>query len=420
VVLKRGAVNVPHFAHKSTRGCSGESLLHLSTKEYVAASVSDPAFTITAECNADAHEHVPPAFRGSRAFTGQCEVTVGAYRVDVGVFKKNKLYAAIEVCHTHACAPQKLRWLSSTLVGGVYEVPAIDLIDAKFPTCMSSTNDVRCVLCVRRSIDRMRCALAISRRRLALRFGVAWMAKAKARRARREQRFGKRWLFLHRIKRCATVTKQAFEAEERERLKPCTACGETITLFEWVKTDEGHNAKAWFDVLHANIDTRIVSIPRVVEHKGHLFHVGCSPVCTECSMPNKNGKWCACKKTAMRPCHDCDRWLDKESDDMHRFTIPKQDRDDQHGWVCGACAVECRQCSRHVSKKQATWGGKCYTCNRKRKIEDMGVRDGGCADCGKQLAKEWYTRCWECNTARGTQCGGVRTGPSTWWFGSPT
>jgi len=426
VVLKRGAVKVPHFAHKGAGACAGESLLHLSTKEFIAAAVSCPDFTITAECHADAHHHVPPVFRGSRAFTGACEVSVGAYRVDVGVFKNGKLHAAIEVCHTHACAPEKLRWLSSTLRGGAYEVPAVDLVYAGFPMGMSSTKDVRCVLCVREAIDRRRCSQAVRRRRLAQRFGVAWMAKAKATRARREQRFGKRWLLLHRLKRCARLVRLAFAAEEHERLKPCEKCGEPIPMFEWAKTTEGHNAKSWFDVLHAK--NRVpASSACVVKHDGKLFHAECSPVCMECFEPNQHGKWCACKKRRMRPCQGCDRWLDKDADDVHQFTVPKQEREDQNGWVCEACAVECKQCDKKISTKQAKWGGKCYTCNRKRKIEDMGVHDSGCVDCGKLLAKEWYTRCWECNEEHGRQCGVpehrrssgktfVKTGPSTWQF----
>jgi hypothetical protein len=396
VVLKRGAVKVPHFAHKSARECSGESLQHLSTKEYIAAAVCNPDFTITAACHADAHNHVPPVFRGSRAYEGKCEVTIGAYRVDVGIFRNGKLHAAIEVCHTHECAPAKLRWLSSTLWGGVYEVPAVDLVHAGFPMVMSCTKAVRCTLCVRQAIDRRHCAQAVRRRRLAQRCGVAWMAKAKATRARRETRFGKRWLFQHRIKRCARLTRLAFEAEERERLTPCEGCGENITMFEWVKTTEGHNQRSWFDVLHVH-DPRSANNVCGIKHNGKLFHVGCSPVCMECFEPNQHGKWCACKKRTMRPCQDCDRWLDKDADDAIQFTVPKQEREDQNGWVCEACAVDCKQCDKKISQKQAKWGGKCYTCNRKRKIEDMGVRDSGCVDCGKQLAKEWYTRCWGCN-----------------------
>ena len=393
VILKRGAVKTPHFAHKGSHSCTGESLVHMSTKEYIASAVPSPDFTIVAGCTVRCLTCTQ--FRGGPMYTAKTEVTIGSYRVDVAVYRKGRLYAAIEVCHTHACSAEKLRVLSTVLYGGVYEIPAIHLVVEKFPMQMETTRPgaccVRycCALCRQKKLDNRWCEERTKRRRCALHVGQKWLAKALATKKRRAVHFGRRWLLLHRARRCGRLTKKTFDAEEKERLKPCDGCNHSIVMYTWGKTFKGHNIKQWCPVA----DEPGHPDSRVVNHDNKWYHTKCSPVCPECFESNQNGTWCDCKKTVMRPCQDCGHWFDKDTE-LFKFTVPRVERQDQNGWVCKGCVHTCLECDGKISNKQRKFGGKCYTCNRKRKLDELQVSDSGCVDCGKITG---YKRCFSCH-----------------------
>ena len=105
VVLKRGDVRRPHFAHKPDTGCSGEGirhkvakqmiyLMHLRTVRTIMMSVT--TFRRCPNCSQGRLLSQTPQYDDVA-----CEVDVGRHRVDIALLRDRKPISGIEVRDTH-------------------------------------------------------------------------------------------------------------------------------------------------------------------------------------------------------------------------------------------------------------------------------------------------------------------------------
>lgn len=381
VVLKRGKIKTPHFAHKTAHMCNNESVLHKSTKAWIASMATNKNFRITSRCCKCCSSIT--LFRGSNLINARMEVQIGAYRADVGLFKNGKIFGAIEVKHTHACGQGKLRALKAALFGGCFEVPAIDLVENKFPATFQDIHGYRCSLCVREAIHERILKHQFRLQRAVLKCFKKWEEAVASIKTARFVRYGRRWLLLHRAKASAKFAQAQIKLEARDQFVSCgkALCAEKIKLYEWKSQHIKGEKCNRFVKFYLN---------DYVEKKNKYYHQRCSPVCLVCEEVITLGKWCACKRERMRPCQDCKSW--REKSEMHQFTVPGER---QNAFVCAVCAVGCTSCQKLISQDQARYGGKCYTCNRKRKLNDLGVAYKTCA-CGEVITKYRFDQCYSC------------------------
>lgn len=383
VVLKRGAVLQPHFAHHVTTGCSGgESIQHRATKEWIVANMSNPDFRITDRCHECSAAHV--VFRGAAGVTGHTKVAMHGrkYVVDASaVGPTGRVIANVEVVYTHASSSEKMNVVGAEARDGAVEVAAVDLVTEDYPLEFRAVRSTtrRCRPCLRRAVLQRRAA-AVHRREHGARAALrSWGAAVAAAKSRRMHRFGKRWLLLHRAHRAPRAS--AVAALHARMFKLCHKCGEDVQVKRWLSVPDGKCNRH-----------ELVGVPWESDGDGHCYHARCSPNCSGCGETRKLGKWCACDRAAHRPCTDCGEW--KKRDAMDKLSLPRGKTE----WVCETCAVQCTACGGGMSKKQAFYGGRCYPCNRAAVIRRAGgdPTEGCCEDCGHPVSNSRYTRCYDC------------------------
>ena len=199
VVLHRGEVRIPHFAHKGHNSGCGESLTHRSTKEWIAQNVSSPDFAITSTCGTCRTDNV--VFSGHPSFGGHTEVPhphwrSPAYRIDAVAAEQTRVRAAIEVCHAHKAGPVKMSALAAATYNQAFEIKAVDLIESNYPMSFATIAERTCDGCLKqRRLQRK----ANAKQKLANRVShviQSWKHRATARdkaRALHIKRFAQRW-----------------------------------------------------------------------------------------------------------------------------------------------------------------------------------------------------------------------------------
>jgi len=140
VVLRRGQVRRPHFAHRADSQCAatGESIEHAAFKGLLAAGLRrHQSFTAQMKCPACGHDQTTtyPLTPQSEVFE---ELAVEGFRVDVGVKRDGQVVLAFEVFVTHAVGATKaltlkVPWLEvSANPAGVLQAhkrPTVRVID---------------------------------------------------------------------------------------------------------------------------------------------------------------------------------------------------------------------------------------------------------------------------------------------------
>ena len=352
VIVKRGTILAPHFAHKGATSCNGESLTHRATKEWICATMSTPDFEIKARCDTCAVDFV--AFRGGPSHAGQCEVPCGAYKIDVAAAGTSTTAGvAIEVFHTHKTDTNKMKNLMAATLCNAFEVKAVfDLVAANYPTTFRSVRPLRCRLCLLTAIETRRERARRNRLTTTRKIGRRWHDKATTNKLVRASKFGQRWMFLARVNTVSAKAKRLRDADEADRVHTCAGCKHPLETYVWVR-----DADARWGYSKQGIGCATVK---------HLeYHPKCSPLCPTCKEVVKLGRWCACERWKRRPCGNCTEWGLKTN--MHCFDVPTSNWDTNQEWVCNKCGVECRQCTKKVSPEQAKYGGKCFSCNSNNK-----------------------------------------------------
>lgn len=205
VVLKRGKVKVPHFAHKSTGLCEGEK--HKYTKEWIASLATDPNFSIQSSCACgNTHE----VFRGELDKRAHVEYPVDnrRYVVDCCITFPPTF---VEVRDTHAAGDEKMRWLEAR--GTAVEVYAVDLVKTKYPRTFQTIAPRCCRPCVVKSIDAKRNLRLVKREQATKRAIIMWRTYKKRKADAFVRHYALRWLFLSRIRSCHAHTLAACKRE---------------------------------------------------------------------------------------------------------------------------------------------------------------------------------------------------------------
>lgn len=160
VILKRGTVLRPHFAHKSTEACGGggESVRHNACKFWVCKQLTNPEFKIVSPCGACGEEVV--VFRGAPGTQGTVEERHRhkPYQIDTHALRGAQEFF-IEVHNTNRCSPQKTEYLNRTN-GRLLEIKCLDLHD--FPMTFTTEDAVvqRCKACRQRDFEAAQLRLA--------------------------------------------------------------------------------------------------------------------------------------------------------------------------------------------------------------------------------------------------------------------
>jgi hypothetical protein len=359
VIVKRGPIIVPHFAHKSSvKSCSGgESLAHRATKEWIATNVASPDLTITARCNGC--QTTFDAFRGQAGLKGQTEIAIGPYRVDaVATRSDGTVAAAFEVYHTHATGQPKMATLLAATGCNAFEVKAVpDLVAAEYPTAFASVRPLTCTICLKAAAARRKMSAEHTRAMAARAVGRKWKTLTDVAVKKRQRKFTQRWLLLARVSTVASRAKTLHASDEENRFKACATCSKPVELYKWVKCA----AAPW----------GYAKERQSYQHDGHLkghknvYHKDCEvPWCTACLERKVPGKWCSCERRKHRKCEDCSKWFLREH--MHAFDNPPLYQYPT-SWVCKSCAVSCNVCDQKISRQQAKYGGACFDCNRRPK-----------------------------------------------------
>lgn len=165
--MHKGLRRTHHFQHAAVGGglCTGggETMLHKSTKEWVARHVDSTAFTIESRCPDCGCLH--PVFTGAASLTAvlECRATVlgRGYQIDVSVFCGSQSFADIEVVYSHPCGQRKRLDLALSSRLGCIEVSAINLAARDFPTTLQAHGrQTRCRECAGIAVRKRRAAAA--------------------------------------------------------------------------------------------------------------------------------------------------------------------------------------------------------------------------------------------------------------------
>ena len=133
VILKRGEVRRPHFAHKPDTGCSGEGVRHKVAKQMIylmyRRSIDTPMTSIGVFRRCPNCSQHAICIQGRTGYDDdvKCEVNVGGYRVDIALFRNGKPTYGIEIQDTHPVDDEK--WDAFKKLGfPCIEVEAKDVI----------------------------------------------------------------------------------------------------------------------------------------------------------------------------------------------------------------------------------------------------------------------------------------------------
>jgi len=168
LIVHKGLRRVHHFQHATASKVScaggGETMLHKSTKEWVARHINRTAFTITSRCPDCGGSH--PVFSGRSGLTAvlECRSAVlgRVYRIDVSVFCGSQSVADIEVVYSHPCGPNKRRDLALSSRLGCIEVNAINLVAYEFPMTLEAYRRTRCRRCAVIAVKKRRTLAAVA------------------------------------------------------------------------------------------------------------------------------------------------------------------------------------------------------------------------------------------------------------------
>ena len=132
VVLKRGKVRRPHFAHKPDTGCSGEGVAHKVAKQMIylmyLRTVRTVMMSVSTSRRCPNCSQSVIFFQTPQYDDVACEVGVGNRRVDVVLLRDGKPVSGIEVRDTHPVDDEK--WDAFEELGfPCIEVESKDVID---------------------------------------------------------------------------------------------------------------------------------------------------------------------------------------------------------------------------------------------------------------------------------------------------
>jgi len=167
LIVHKGSRRVHHFQHATATRVScaggGETMLHKSTKEWVARHVESTAFTILSQCPDCKCSH--PVFAGQPGLNAvvECRTTVlgRVYQIDVSVFCGSQSFADIEVVYSHSCGQRKRCDLALSSRLGCIEVSAINLAMREFPMALQTCGrQIRCRKCAIIAVGKRRATAA--------------------------------------------------------------------------------------------------------------------------------------------------------------------------------------------------------------------------------------------------------------------
>ena len=115
VVAKKGSKKAHHFAHRNKSECKGETSAHQFGKRWLEQNLH--GLTVRTTCRRCNKER---QFVCSDKHSSKVECSFNGFRIDVGVFEGTTLVAALEVLHTSATGPDKMKGLSDIFFSEIH------------------------------------------------------------------------------------------------------------------------------------------------------------------------------------------------------------------------------------------------------------------------------------------------------------
>lgn len=107
IILRKGPIVRAHFAHRAEEGCSLESVLHKTAKKLIVQVISNGSCPlIQLRCHGCSN-YFSVSFPRERVTGAVEEHPVGRYRVDVALFEKQEVVAAVEIRNSNRVSTQK-------------------------------------------------------------------------------------------------------------------------------------------------------------------------------------------------------------------------------------------------------------------------------------------------------------------------
>jgi len=299
IIVKRGCVKVAHFAHLpgAPNGCGGgESMVHRSTKEWIAQIAASLTFVVWTTCIGCGN--VFDVMRGSRDMDVCTEWSwqQGQYILDVALARNGHLCGVVEVWHTHEAGETKRKTIeaSSGVPCPVMEIRAIDLITTNYPRRFECVSPRRCSKCL---------AQAMQRKQLAMR--------------QRYDTFFKTFLFKRR---------------REKQIESIITSRQTVFDVTWAAVQELKTILA----VEAAVDAIAAATERIARRWLLLIRVRHLTAMLKCIIPcgicgAAKGTWCWCNKTPMSTCDVCKSLYEKRCMFI-LATLPKKT-------VCSDCHV---------------------------------------------------------------------------------
>ena len=343
VVVRKGKKRIAHFSHLSAIKCSGESVMHKSTKQWIQTIVNDPEFVIWTQCYVCLRTF--DVVRGCASLGAVVECWAKPHRIDVALFKNNKIAAFVEVFHTHATSMTKRVALESTAGWQcpVTEIKAINLVEAEYPKRFRCMTPRRCSVCLKRAI-----------------------AKRVSNMTLRYTRFFRNG-------------------------------------FNVTNALKRVNKSVVVDTLDQVLDDYVNLLEQNVEKfaKKWLNKFRAKRMCQICFEVRSSGKWCRCKRASMTKCRRCKKWVSKSATNVV-LPLPGEIYPSR---ACRECSKQCAECSSHmVGDPNYPFNNKCFRCCYKKKYgtewspQDDGHPDGFCVICKKYIKTiRFMNVCFACN-----------------------
>ena len=126
LILRKGDVRVPHFAHKPNMPeCAPDLITHKIAIDIICESQKAICYRYRCpNCSGGLDRYLPTEPK----YSFVKEYKIGRYRADIGVLEQDEIVGVIEVCHTHKNEPDKVAYYNKKRIPYL-EIKAQSIID---------------------------------------------------------------------------------------------------------------------------------------------------------------------------------------------------------------------------------------------------------------------------------------------------
>lgn len=107
LIIRRGPINRPHFAHRAEFTCSSESILHQTAKLMIAQAIKGDELPVIRRICAECHQIYKQPLPRDRVDQVKLEYPFRGFVLDLALLNRGEVVAAIEINVTHGIGGRK-------------------------------------------------------------------------------------------------------------------------------------------------------------------------------------------------------------------------------------------------------------------------------------------------------------------------